>query len=132
MMLKTKYQSSRPCGFRQEDFFFKFLPIKAYLKPVTPKRDHFWPKGYNLNKIGRGSLLYYIPKLKALGPVVSDTKIFHVAPYISLCKTCGHFWPQGYNLNKLGTGPLDDTTYQISKLKACAFRQEDFFMLLSI
>ena len=26
-------------------------------------------------------------KIKALGPVVSDKKIFHVAPYISLCKT---------------------------------------------
>ena len=28
----------------------------------------------------------------------------------------GHFWPQDYNLNKLGIGPLDDTTYQISRL----------------
>ena len=45
---------------------------------------------------------------------------FHVAPYISLCKTCdpglGPFWPQGYNLNKLGRGPLGDATYQIPKL----------------
>ena len=29
MVLHTKYQGSRPCGFRQEDFFM-FLPIKAY------------------------------------------------------------------------------------------------------
>ena len=28
-MLHTKYQSSRPCGFRQEDFFL-FIPIYAY------------------------------------------------------------------------------------------------------
>ena len=56
MMLHTKYQGSMPCGFRQEDFFM-FLPIKAYVKPVTPPRpDHFLPQGYNLNKIGRGSL----------------------------------------------------------------------------
>ena len=66
MILHNKNQGSRPCGFRREDFF-------------------------------------------------------HVAPYISLCKTCdppgpGHFWPLGYNLNKLGRGPLDDTTYQISRL----------------
>ena len=32
MMLHTKYQG---LGFRQEDFFM-FLPIKAYVKPVTP------------------------------------------------------------------------------------------------
>ena len=45
---------------------------------------------------------------------------FHVAPYISLCKTCdprgAHFWLQGYNLNKRGRGPLGDATYQMSKL----------------
>ena len=35
MMLQTKYQGSAPCGFRQEDFFI-FLPIKAYVKHVTP------------------------------------------------------------------------------------------------
>ena len=65
MMLHTKYQGSRPCGFRQEDFFM-FLPILAYVKHLT------------------------------MG--------------------LGHFWPHGYNLNKLGRGPLDDTTYQISRL----------------
>ena len=27
MMLHTKYQGSRPCGFRQEDFFM-FLHVK--------------------------------------------------------------------------------------------------------
>ena len=36
MMLHTKYQGSRPCGFRQEDFLM-FLPIKAYVNPVTPR-----------------------------------------------------------------------------------------------
>ena len=54
----ASYQISRhyrPCGFRQADFF-KFLPIKAYVKPVTPEAGHFWPQGYNLNKLGRGSL----------------------------------------------------------------------------
>ena len=64
MLLHTKYQGSRPCGFRQEDFFM-FLLIKAYVKPVTPPynkslckaslgRGHFWPPGSNLNKLGRG------------------------------------------------------------------------------
>ena len=35
MILHTKNQGSRPCGFRQEDFFM-LLPIKAYVKHVTP------------------------------------------------------------------------------------------------
>ena len=56
MMLHTKYQGSMPCGFRQEDFFFMFLPIKAYVKPVTPEAGPFWPHGYSLNKLGTGSL----------------------------------------------------------------------------
>ena len=34
-MLYTKYQGSRPCGFRAEDFFM--FPYKeAYVKQVTP------------------------------------------------------------------------------------------------
>ena len=40
MMLHTKYQGSRPCGFRQEDFFM-FPPLKANVKPVTPKARPF-------------------------------------------------------------------------------------------
>ena len=35
MMLHTKYQDSRPFGFRQEDFFM-FFTIEAYEKHVTP------------------------------------------------------------------------------------------------
>ena len=43
MMLHTKYQGSRPCGFRQD--FFMFLPIKAYVKPVTPQVGPFLALG---------------------------------------------------------------------------------------
>ena len=43
MMLHTKYEGSRPCGFRQEDFFmFSFL---AYVNHVTPGRANFGPRG---------------------------------------------------------------------------------------
>ena len=55
MMLHTKYQGSRPYGFRQEDFFM-FFPIKAYAKHVTPGAALFWPQGHNLNKLGRGPI----------------------------------------------------------------------------
>ena len=44
MMLHTKYQGSRPCGFRQEDFFM-FLPIKACVKHVTPEAKPFLAPG---------------------------------------------------------------------------------------
>ena len=40
IMLHTKYQCSRPCGFRQEDFFM-FLPYKSNVKPVTPGAGPF-------------------------------------------------------------------------------------------
>ena len=65
MMLHTKIQDSRPCGFRQEDFFM-FLPKLVYVKYVTPRRDHFWPQGHNLNKLFRGpqgDATYQISKL---------------------------------------------------------------------
>ena len=51
MMLHTKYKRFKPCGVRQEEFF----PIKAYLKHVTP-RAKLLSQGYNLNKLGPGSL----------------------------------------------------------------------------
>ena len=54
-MLHTKYQGSMPCGFRQEDFFM-FCLYQFYVKHVPPGRGHFWPKGYYLNKLGRGLL----------------------------------------------------------------------------
>ena len=53
MMLHTKYQSSRPYGFRQEDLFM-FFSIEVYINMLPRGRGHFWPQGYNLNKLGRG------------------------------------------------------------------------------
>ena len=38
----------------------------SYVKLVTPGRNHFWPQGYNLNKVGNGPLgdaTYQITKL---------------------------------------------------------------------
>ena len=54
MMLHNKYQGSKPNGLRQD--FFMFFLIQAYAKHVTPGAGQFWPKGYNLNKLGRGLL----------------------------------------------------------------------------
>ena len=44
MILHTKYQGSRLYGFRQEDFFM-LLPIKAYVKPVTPEVEPLLAQG---------------------------------------------------------------------------------------
>ena len=53
--------------------------------------------------------------MKALGLVVSDKFYLYVK---NANPGMGPFWPQGHNLNKLGRCPLDDATYQISKLYA--------------
>ena len=83
MMLHTKYEGSRPCGFRQD--FFMVFPIQAYVKHVNPVASQFWHERYNLNKLGRGSLddattrhraLIFGTNIKALCHVVSDKKIF--------------------------------------------------------
>ena len=50
MMPHTKYQGSRPCVFRQEDFFM-FLPILVYVKHVTPGAGSVLPQGHNLSKL---------------------------------------------------------------------------------
>ena len=36
--------------------FFHVFPIYAYVKHMTPRAGHFYPQGYNLNKLGRGLL----------------------------------------------------------------------------
>ena len=76
MMLQTKYQGSRHCGFRQEDFFM-FLPIKAYVKHVTPEAGPFLAPGLKFEHTWyRSTGYYYIPNIKTLGLVVSDKQIF--------------------------------------------------------
>ena len=55
MMLHTKYQGSRPCGFSQEDFsHFPYISLCKTIDP--PELGHFWPQGYILNKLDRGLL----------------------------------------------------------------------------
>ena len=89
---------------------------------MTPGLAHFWPQGHNLNKVGKGLLddaSYQIFRLSR--PCGFRQEDFFMFPNISLCKTRdppgqAHFGPQGYNVNNFGKGPLDDLTYQISRL----------------
>ena len=53
--------------------------------------------------------------------MVSDKKIFHVFPYISLCKTCDPrggaiYGPRGIICNTFGISPLGAATFQTSRL----------------
>ena len=52
-MLHTKYQGSRPSGFRE---FVYVLTIQDYVKHVIPGVGPFLTLGHNLNKFGRGPL----------------------------------------------------------------------------
>ena len=54
-MLHTKYQGSKPCGFRK-DFFFQVLPVKACVNHVNTEEGTFLAQGVYLNKVERGLL----------------------------------------------------------------------------
>ena len=58
MKLHTEHKGSRPYRFRQDFFMFPYL---AYVK--------FWPKGDNLDKLGRGLLGDATYKISKLSPL---------------------------------------------------------------
>ena len=74
-MLYTKYQGSRPCGVRQEDFF-TILHISAYVKHVTPEWVHFWPQRHNLIKLGGSPLSVIHTKYQGSRTYVSRQEQF--------------------------------------------------------
>ena len=53
MMLHTKYLD---LVVSDKKIFSHFSYISLCKTIVTPGRGHFWPQGYNLNKLGRGLL----------------------------------------------------------------------------
>ena len=55
-MLHTKYQGTRPYGFRQQDFFYAFPYISLCKTCDSQGQGNFCPEGGNLNKLGRGPL----------------------------------------------------------------------------
>ena len=86
MMLHTKYQGSRPWGFRQD--FFTFPSISLCKTLDLRGGAIFWPQGYYLNKLGRGPLgLFFMLwcllmtffKINSFQKILSGT--------LSLCQT---------------------------------------------
>ena len=67
-LLHTKYESSRPCSFRQEDIFL-FFPIVSIWELVTPGT---WLVGC----IKRTTKHCYTQNMKALGLVVMKNCCF--------------------------------------------------------
>ena len=88
-LLHTKYESSGPCGFREEDFFSCFSHDAPGAGPV-------WNPGARLaGFIKRTTIFCYTQNMKALGLVVSE-KIFlcfsHDAPGAGQYGPQGHCW----------------------------------------
>ena len=77
VMLHTKYQGSRPSGFKQEDFFLCFQYVNV--NSVTSMMRPFRPQHHNLNTFGRVSLgddTYQISILWALSFLVRISLMF--------------------------------------------------------
>ena len=72
ILLQTKYESSGPCGFGEEDFFLCFT-----YDPPPPGRGPVWtPVARLAGFIKRTTIHCYTQNMKALGLVVSEKKIF--------------------------------------------------------
>ena len=91
-MLHTKYQSCWPSGFREEDFF-SFFPIVGLWRLSTPGA---WPNltpGAWLAQFMKRTISHcHIQNIKAVGPVVSEKKIFE---FFSLSKSMETIDPRG-------------------------------------
>ena len=101
MLPYTKYESSRLCGFREEDF--KRFSYIFQCKKLTPGAGPFLtPGGFFQQHMWGTSRCCHIPNMKALGRVVSEKKIFksfpiyfnvkHLTPGASLLLTPGGFF----------------------------------------
>ena len=75
-LLHTKYESSGPCGFGEEDFFYVF-PIVCLWELMTRRVGPFLtPGAWLAGFIKRNTTHCYIQNMKALGLVVLEKKIF--------------------------------------------------------
>ena len=114
VMLHTKYQGTRHCRFRQEDFIcFPNIKFKAEDKnqksiqsSTTTDPRHHMGKWQNTRK-------HHTQEIQEIGP-------FLVGDHMPMSKYATSknvtFKPQGYNLNKLGGGLLGYATYQTLRL----------------
>ena len=123
-MVHTKYQSSMPSSFSEEEFW-SFL-LCSYVWTCDPRgRASFDPK--SVNKLGRGPLGDATYQISKLFSFQFQRRRILKFPSLFLCSNLwppgqGRFWLKGHHMNKLGRGPLEDAIYQISKLYAFQFQ----------
>ena len=86
MMLHTRYQGSRPCGFRQEAI--SYFPYRGLCKTFDPRAGHFWSQGHNLNKLRRSLLHTKYQGSMPNGFRQEECIMFSL--YKPRCKTCDH------------------------------------------
>ena len=80
-LLHTKYESSGPCGFGEEGFFFSCFSHDA------PGACPVWTPGAWLVGFIKWTTIHcYTQNKTALGLVVSQKKIFLCFPIVSLCE----------------------------------------------
>ena len=124
------YQISRLrlYGFRQEIFsMFSLYKPMSNMWPLG--WGHFWPQGYNLNKLGRGPLGDATCQISRLLALRFQRRFFLVFSYISLCKTIDPrdgaiFGPRGI----IWTNLVERSTRSCYIPNIKALRQEDFSM----
>ena len=88
-LLHTKYKSSGPCGFGEEDYFM--------FSHDAPGAGPLWiPEARMAGFIKRTTIHGYTQNIKALGLVFSEKTIFscfsHDAPGAGLYRPQGHGW----------------------------------------
>ena len=118
ILIQTKYESSGPCGFGEEDFFLCF-------SHDTPRAGPVWTPGARLaGFIKRTTINYYKQNMKALGLVVSEKIFFYVLPMTSRGGACMD--PRGTvgRIYKENYYTLLHTKYE--SFGSCGFGEEDF------
>ena len=75
-LLHTKYESSGPCGFGEEDFFYVFSIVCLWELMAPGAGPLSTPGAWLAGFIKRTTTHCFIQNMKALGFVVSEKKIF--------------------------------------------------------
>ena len=75
-LLHTKYESFRPCGFGEEDFFYVFPIVSLWELMIPGSGPVLTPGVWLAGFIKRTTTHCYIQNMKALGLVVLEKKIF--------------------------------------------------------
>ena len=129
-MLHAKYQSSRPSSFREEELWnFRSLFLCSTNDPQGGAS--FDPRGILWTNLVEVHKEMPHTKYKISTPSSFREEKFWKWASLFLCSNLwppgrGQFWPQGHHMNKLGRGPLEDATYQMSKLYRLQFRTRRF------